>query len=325
VVPGAAIAVVLLAAGQLVALVRYPPRPYSDRGMTSVPAILRSQARVTVRNLEPYAGYGTWVDVYDFGPSFQGRGRRPRVTPADIDAMARHGVRTLYLQASQRDPRSPGPLADAGALAALLVRAQRAGIRVVGWYLPRFDDVKKDLAHLEAVSDFQVLGHRFDGVAVDIEWTDSVADPKARNNRLVDLSRRLRAHNSRDVLGAIVLPPVQTEIINRAKWPAFPWRKLAGSYDVWLPMGYWTVRSPASGYKDGRRYTDENVRRIRINLGEPDAPVHAIGGIGDQLTAQQAKGFVQAVRETKAIGASIYDWASLATRLHDQISAGLDR
>jgi hypothetical protein len=215
-------------------------------------------------------------------------------------------------------------VADPGALGALLVRAQRAGMRVVGWYLPRFDDIDQDLAHLQAVSEFQVLGHRFDGVAVDIEWTNSVADPTTRNRRLVALSHRLRARNGTDVLGAIVLPPLQTEVVNPAKWPAFPWRTLAGSYDVWLPMGYWTVRTQESGFKDGRVYTDENVRRLRTDLGQPDAAVHAIGGIGDQLTAQQAKGFVKAVKDTKALGGSIYDWASLTMGLHDQIAAGVD-
>jgi hypothetical protein len=323
VVAGAAITLVLLAIAQLVALVRYEPGPYVVQGVSSVPAILGQQAPHTVRDVDAYAGYGTWVDVYDFAPSYQGRSGTPRVTPADIDAMASHGVRTLYLQAAQLDPRSPGPVADPGALAALLVRAQRAGMRVIGWYLPRFDDIDQDLAHLKAVSAFQVLGHRFDGVAVDIEWTDSVADPTTRNRRLVALSRRLRASNGRDALGAIVLPPVQTEVINPAKWPAFPWRKLAPSYDVWLPMGYWTERSQASGFKDGRTYTDENVRRLRTNLGEPNVPVHAIGGIGNQLTPEQAKGFVKAVKETRAIGASIYDWASLTMSLHDQIAAGL--
>jgi len=322
VVTAVVVLVVLFAVAQMVALIRYEPGPYMIQGMSSVPAILDRQAPAIDRTTDAYTGYGTWVDVYDFAPSFQGS-HDAAVTPDDIATMARHGVRTIYLQAAQVDRRSPGPLVDPGVLAEFLVRAHRSGIRVVGWYLPRFSDVKQDLAHLKAVADFEVLGHRFDGVAVDIEWTDGVTDHAARSRRLVSLSEQLRKHAGRDALGAIVLPPVQIEIVNPAKWPGFPWKKLAPSYDVWLPMGYWTERSPSSGFKDGRVYTDENVRRLRTDLGDPELPVHAIGGIGNKMTTREARGFVQAVSETDAIGGSIYDWASLAADMHDELAAGL--
>ena len=318
-VAGAAIVVVLLVAvAQLYALVTYESEPYVERGMASVPQLLREQAQRPERDLEAYEGYGTWVDVYDFAPSFQGDGT-PAVTADTVDEMLRQGVRTVYLQAAQLDDRSPTPVVDPAAVGQFLVRAQRAGLRVVGWYLPRFTDVEQDLHHLSAISDFEVLGHRFDGVAVDIEWTDGVADHATRNARLVDLSRRLREESGGDALGAIVLPPVQIEVVNPAKWPGFPWRELASSYDVWLPMGYWTERSEASGFKNGETYTDENVRRIRKNLDDPDAPVHAIGGIGDELTPEQVTGFIQALKATDAIGGSIYDWATLSTPMRDHL------
>ena len=34
----------------------------------------------------------------------------------------------------------------------------------------------------------------------------------------------------------VVVPPVVTQILNRNYWPGFPWRELAGTYDVWMPM-----------------------------------------------------------------------------------------
>jgi hypothetical protein len=259
------------------------------------------------------------VDVYDFAPSYQGGGA-PAVSAESVDDMVREGVRTVYLQAAQVDERSPDPVVDAGAVARFLVRAQRAGLRVVGWYLPRLVDLDRDLHHLAAIADFEVLGHRFDGVAVDIEWTSGVPDHAARSDKLVELSERLRDDSGGDVLGAIVLPPVQIEVVNPAFWPDFPWKELAPSYDVWLPMGYWTERTAASGYKDGRVYTDENVRRIRANLGDEDAPVHAIGGIGDELTPEQATGFVEALTATDAIGGSIYDWATLSTAMREHLA-----
>jgi hypothetical protein len=311
--------VAVLAVVQLHAMVTEDSSPYAELGMASVPVLLRDQAPPVERGLDPYAGYGTWVDVYDFAPSYQGGGT-PAVTAESVDDMVRQGVRTVYLQAAQVDERSPGPVVDPGAVARFLVRAQRAGLRVVGWYLPRLADLDRDLHHLAAIADFEVLGHRFDGVAVDIEWTNGVPDPAARSDRLVELSERLRDENGDDVLGAIVLPPVQIEVVNPSFWPDFPWKELAPAYDVWLPMGYWTERTAASGYQDGRVYTDENVRRIRANLGDEDAPVHAIGGIGDELTPEQATGFVKALTDTEAIGGSIYDWATLSAPMREHLA-----
>ena len=82
-------------------------------------------------------------------------------------------------------------------------------------------------------------------------------------------------------LGAIVLEPVLLEDVNTAYWPDFPWKKLAPFFDVWLPMSYWTNRTESSGWNDGFRYTSENIRRVRTNLGDRNAVVHVIGGIAD--------------------------------------------
>lgn len=256
------------------------------------------------RTVAAYEGLGAWVDVYDVGAA-----GGHAVTPDDVDAMAVAGVRTLYLQAA-RDDGTGRPGLDAPALAArFLARAHERGLRVVGWYVPRFEDVERDLAHLRAIADFSVLGHRFDGVAVDIEWTDGVADHAERSDRLVELSRALDDHVGSDVVGAIVMPPVHLEVVNPGFWPGFPWDDLAGLYDAWLPMGYWSDRTIASGYRDAAAYTTENLRRLRDHLGD-DAPVHAIGGLAEHTTAADIDAFVAAARAEGAIGASIYDWAT---------------
>jgi hypothetical protein len=287
-------------------------------GVAGLPTLLADRAPPVGRAVDAYAGYGTWVDVYDYLPS-SGSGPMP-VTPETMDEMAEQGVRTLYLQTAQYDATGAALLADRNLIAQILVRAHMAGMQVVGWYLPRFVDVEGDVAHLTAISEFEVLGHRFDGVAVDIEWTNGVPDHAQRSERLVQLSEQLRDAVGDDPLGAIVLPPVQIEVINPRKWPNFPWRELAPFYDVWLPMSYWTVRSPESGYQDGLAYTGESVRRMRNNLDDPNAPVHAIGGIGDELTPQQADRFVDALTENDAIGGSIYDWATLDPAINSQLA-----
>ncbi len=273
-------------------------------------ALLRSDAPA-VRSSAPYGGLGIWIDAFDFEPAYQGDGREPVLTPEVVDEFAALGVQTIYIQAARVDDRATGRLLDEGLLADFLVRAHGHGIAVIGWYLPRFDDVDRDLDRLVAIAEFDALGHRFDGVAVDIEYVEAVPDATERSARLVDLSQRLRAARPGEALGAIVPPPVQLEVVNTSYWPRFPWRDLDPTYDVWLPMAYWTTRSVESGYRDSYRYAEESTRRLRNNVGRPDVVVHIIGGIGDETTVADLEGFRRAIEDTGSIGGSIYDWASL--------------
>ncbi|MGH9113957.1 MAG: hypothetical protein ACRDZN_16905, partial [Acidimicrobiales bacterium] len=291
-------------------------------GLAAVPAVLHAEGPAA-RDLGAYAGHGAWVDVYDLGSPGRSGGPPAEVTLDDLDGMAAAGVRTVYLQAAQDDGTGDPGVLDAETIGAFLVRAHQLGLRVVGWYLPRLSDVHRDLAHLRSVADFAVLGHRFDGVAVDIEWTDGVIDPAERSERLVELSSRLRDQVGGDALGAIVLPPVQTDVVNPGLWPGFPWSELAALYDVWLPMVYWTERRADSGYRDGAAYTGENVARLRDHLGDADAAVHPIGGIGDEATAADLAGYVAQLDATGAIGGSVYDWATLDAGKRSQLAAAL--
>ena len=316
----AAIAVVILTSAVLVDRL--------DEGTgASVGRAARSLATKATppRTVEAYDGLGTWVDVYDFAPTYA-EGGAPALTPAAVDDMAAAGVRTLFIQAARNDERAPDGVVDPAVLAQFLLRAHRHDLRVVGWYLPRFADIDLDLRRLEAIAEFEVLGHRFDGVAVDIEFTGDVPDHAARNQNLVELSRRLRDRTGDDALGAIVLPAVQLEVVNNRLWPGFPYGELSGLYDVWLPMSYWTFRRHDSGYHDGYHYNYESVVRLRSNLGDDDAVVHPIGGIGDLATHDELTGFLRSLADTGAVGGSIYDWRTLGTDarqlLGDGFSAG---
>jgi hypothetical protein len=263
-----------------------------------------------LRDASAYEGLGAWVDVFDYAPAYQEPATAPTVTPDSMEVLAVYGVRTLFLQAARLDSRSPDGIVDDALVGEILARARSQGMRVVGWYLPKFADIEADLARLEMIREFEHDGHRFDGVAVDIEWRRDVPDDDERNARLVELSQRLREQVGTEAVGAIVPPPVLLEVVNQRNWPDFPWPELAGLYDVWLPMSYWTLRTSASGYRDGYRYTDENVRRLRANLGDPDALVHPIGGIADEATDDSYRGFVRAAEEMGAVGLSVYDYAT---------------
>jgi hypothetical protein len=283
----------------------------SPGGRSAGASAMGQQDRPSTR---PFRGLGTWVDVYDYGPAFQGGDTPlPAVTPESVDDMARLGVKTLYLQAAQDDARSEGTLVDRKLVGDILRRAHRQGVKVVAWYLPHFADVDRDLRYVRAMYQFRTRGERFDGIALDVEWTTDVKDPVKRNKALLELSERTHELVTQVPLGAIVLEPVLLEDINQAYWPDFPWKKLRPDFDVWMPMTYWTNRTEASGWKDGFKYTSENVRRVRKNLGDPDAVVHVIGGIADQTLTGDTAGFVRAAKARHAIGWSMYDYVTTSS------------
>jgi LysM repeat protein len=259
------------------------------------------------RDIAAYRPLGAWVDVFDYAPAFAAGSTVAQLTPASVDKMAAAGIRTLYIQAAVDSSRASGILEAPTLLGEFLRRAHAKGMRVVAWYLPTLTDIDADLARLRAMREFRAGERGFDGLAVDIEWTEGIPDVARRNTALIELSRRLRAETG-SAIGAIVLPPVLLEVVNTNYWPAFPWKSLAPYYDVWLPMSYWTDRTIASGYRDPRRYTSENIARIRTNLGRPDAAVHVIGGIGGSSTADEYRRFVGAAREGGAVGISLYDY-----------------
>jgi hypothetical protein len=260
-----------------------------------------------------YRGLGAWVDAFDYAPAYARPEEGAQVVPEDLDAMAARGVRTLFLQAARADERSPEGIVDRALVGRFLERAHHLGMSVVGWYLPKFGDLDSDLARLALLRDFRVGRHRFDGIAVDIEYRRDVPDDAERNRRVVELSWRLRQAAPGYPLGAIVYPPALLEVIQPTFWPDFPWAQIAGAYDVWLPMAYWTELAADSEYRDGYRYAEEGTRRLRANLGNASALVHVIGGVADVATAADVERFVSAARETSAIGWSLYDYRTTSS------------
>ncbi|MGI8759103.1 MAG: hypothetical protein ACR2K0_07320 [Acidimicrobiales bacterium] len=293
-----------------------PPRPApatTTAPTTTAPAppVVARPARAMPAGAGVYAGLGTWIDTYDWSRTFGKDG--PLVEVGDIDRMADLGVQTLYVQTSRWN--ASADILEPERLLPLIARARARGMGVVAWYLPTFVDPATDLRRLLAAAELDV-----DAVAVDIESRD-VANVAERNARLVQLSRDLRSARPGMALGGIVFPPVVMDVINTSFWPDFPWRELAPLYDVWLPMAYQSFRTDASGYREGYRYTAENIDRLRANLGLPGAVVHTVGGIADATTAADVDGMVAAAAERGAIGGSLYDWRTTSAGLWPHLRA----
>ncbi len=244
------------------------------------------------RHSSPFAGLGTWVDIYSAEWS------NPE---AAVTAMAQHHVRTLYLETGNYShtagvfrPSDAGRFIDA---------AHAAGIRVVAWYLPSFANLRRDAEKALAAIQFRsATGEQFDGFALDIEAT-TVRPLALRNRRLISLSSRIRyAVGSTYPLGAITPSPVG---MSPSYWPNIPYRTLSHYYKAFLPMAYSTMRG-IRGVAATRAFMTSTVLDIRAASGRPQFPIHLIGGLSASMGPKAATGFVQAVSKTRPSGFSLY-------------------
>lgn len=259
--------------------------------------ILPSVGHARAGAVDDYRGLGTWVDLYD--PALFAD---PEGTVAGVAA---RGVRTLYLETGNYKQRSD--LFQPARLGRFIEAAHRAGIRVVAWYLPSFKNIARDLRRSLAAIEFRTPGgERFDSFALDIE-ASVVKSPDLRSQRLLDLSRQLRAEVGGSFpLGAIIPSPRGMQLVP-SYWPGFPYAELATIYDVFLPMTYFSYR--VEGGKAVEDYIVRSMAILREETGNPSVPIHVIGGIGDRTSRLEARGFMRAALGCRALGWSVYDYS----------------
>ena len=266
--------------------------------LTPLPAAARKPHRA------PFRGVGAWIDIYD-----DGLWNEPE---AAVLGLQQQGVRTLYLETCNYN--CPEELHRTPNMERFIHAAHAAGIRVVAWYLPGFDNLHRDLSRSRAALNFRTsLGQGFDGFGLDIEAR--LVDPVARRNRrIVDLSWKIRrAAGARYPLGAIT-PPWFYE------WGgSFPYRELDEVFDAFLPMIYFGGRG--EGPKIASRNVTTNFDQILAGTGRQGTAVHAIGGIANELGPREVAAFVNATERQGGIGVSLYDvgtsgpedWQALTT------------
>ena len=261
------------------------------------------------RDTSAYQGLGTWVDIWD--------GAQWAKPEAAVARMRDLGVTTLYLETSNYSQAVD--LLRPAALGRFVDAAHANGLRIVAWYLPSFANVARDLRRsLAAVRFRSPKGEAFDSFALDIE-AKVVPSATKRSVRLLGLSRALRKAVGPDYpLGAIIPAPRGMDL-NPKYWPGFPYEGLAKTYDVFMPMGYFTYRAktgPAT-----RAYTQANVELLRARAGEEGLAVHLVGGLAGSATVAQVRAFAAAAADEGALGASLYDFATTSAAQWRALSA----
>src|SRR5215831_9990247 len=248
-----------------------------------------------------FKGLGAWVDTLDYSAL------TPATAVADLKA---RGVRTLYLGTARYD--SATDILYPTGVDAWLAAAHAAGIRVVGWYVPDYADLARDVRRTLAIASYvSPAGERFDAVGVDIEYPLDVPSPSAWNQAVATHLAQVRAGTVLPVV-AIVLPPVLMQgWPDPSRWATFPWSAIGANANAVAPESYWTSFTAANRCAAGdpqycaKQYTHDNVLLSRQYTG---LPVHVIGGVGDTATVAQVADYVGAARETAPAGGSLYDY-----------------
>jgi hypothetical protein len=255
-------------------------------------------------SLDAFRRLGAWVDLYDATLD-------PEAGAAD---MAARGVRTLYVQTARwnkPDPASSAVFEPSARVEQWLHAGHGHGMKVVGWYLPAYDDMKRDVARTVAIATYRSsAGQRFDALGIDIEYKGQSPTLSAWNAGVLDHARRVRAAvGSKYPVAAIVPSPIAMEI-RPTSWAGFPWEGLAAVSNVFMPMSYWSYRDdcPSKPEQCAYGYTTGNVERVRAWTKRPTVPVHIIGGVGDAITVHEVEDFVRGAMAVRAYGASLYDY-----------------
>ena len=232
--------------------------------------------------------------------ALQPEGSPPPVTPASVDDMAALGVRTLYLQVVQpgrrvAERRSSTRRCSASSSAPRARRRDEGGGLVPPVGRRRRRRLRDDPADRRVPRRRQGLRRRRARPR-----GHSAAFPTSRSatTAIVDLTKRTRKLLGKSrALGAIVYPAVQTELINPALWPTFPYRRLQPSVDVWMPMAYFTFRDVESG--TGTRCATPRTasRCCARTCSDRTRAVHVIGGIADLATPDDYAAFLEAARQ----------------------------
>lgn len=302
----------ILVAPSAVSAARKLTKPAAPAARSAAPAAAAVQAEsAAVPDLSAFRGLGAWVDLYDFSPD----------PSTAVAAMRARGVNTLYIQTGRYNTR--GQIAYASVVARWLAAAHAVGMKVVGWYLPAYGRfIHRDVARSVAVARFSAYRQKFDALGIDIEWRNAVPSAVRWSRQVVSHLGTVRNRLGRSYpIAAIVPPPLQMRLAP-GYWRGFRWADVGHIADVIVPMAYWSTRSGCPRLRNhcAYGYTTANIRAIRRLTGDPNIPIHMIGGIGDAVSAREVSEFVRAINDAGAIGGSLYDFFTTSWRFWGPLS-----
>jgi hypothetical protein len=220
----------------------------------------------------------------------------------DVDAVVSKAVTAGLRQLWVRVGDSRDGFYAADYLAALVPKAHKAGLAVIGWGFPYLHDPMADAAwSIDAVSWRGPGGARLDGFSPDIELA---------SEGVVLTERRITVYLGLVRPAAGEMPLVATVYrATEARWNGtYPYRAIAPYVDAFAPMVYWGCVEPGGAAL-------ESIQRLATLK-----PVHVIGQGYDAYpeggrlgapSAEETVRFLDVARRHGAVGASFWVWQSI--------------
>jgi hypothetical protein len=254
------------------------------------------------------AGKGMWLT---FSPDPRDDDGYTKIDPqAIVDRAVRAGLHFIELRTAYGPYWELTPPVQP-VINALIDRAAKQGIRIVGWTVPRsagFDDLAASVATAAYTTP---RGNHFAGLVVDLERGAAFMGEGPRGYAaIIDYTHILRAAlGSRYPLIVTIEDPFIEHLTNKE----YPYAAIAANADVLQPMVYWSVLSDqplttlaveaavARSYAMTLRAAH---RRIRINVGGQTAPLDARGA----PTPEEITASLKAARALGALGETFFSW-----------------
>ena len=200
-----------------------------------------------------------------------------------------------------------------GFLDALLPVAHAAGIRVIGWDFPYFDDAEADVVRaLEAINYTTPTGDRIDGFSPDIE---TPAEGVALSPEAVYLyMSALRSNVGPSYLLIATVPrPSSPRIAD------YPFGTIIQYADAVAPMVYWINQPPDEEAAEAVDYLSQFGKAV-LPIGQAyDGGLE--GGPPGTPTGDEISAFINAAQAHGAAGVSFWSWQHASDEMWSAIAA----
>ena len=256
-------------------------------------------APTLANSLKPLEGKGMWI------------WKTKQTEGGDVDAVVAKAVASGLRQVWVRVGDSNDGFYAAEYLSALVPKAHKAGLAVIGWGFPFLHDPAADAAwSTEAVTWRAPDGSRLDGFSPDIELaSEGVVLTERRITVYLGLVRPAAGDM---MMVATVYRPTD------AHWNGtYPYRAIAPYVDAFAPMVYWGCVEPGAA-------TLESLERLSSLK-----PVHVIGqgydmapegGRAGAPSAAETVRFLDVARRNGAVGASFWVWQFMSAEQWEALS-----
>jgi hypothetical protein len=198
-------------------------------------------------------------------------------------------------------------------LDALLPVAHGAGLRIIGWDFPYFDDVSMDVARaLEAIRYTTPSGDRIDGFSPDIETPAEGVVLTPENATAYGGTLRANVGPSYTLIATVPRP-------TNARQESYPYPEVVELFDAIAPMVYWINVSPEEQAAQAVDYL--------ARFGNPVLPIGQAydggleGGPRGTPTADEISAFINTADAHGAAGVSFWSWQHASDEMWGAIAA----